>query len=328
MGLRLALVVALVALVVWEYTPALRGGFVYEDATWTDGCETVAGAPVRGFTWVRSAMRESWCWQVAHRQSALAFHLVSLGLHLVVMSLVLALVWSFTGHAIATGLAAAFFGLNAMGVESVAYLSSRGELVAAIGVLGACLAALHRRWLLVGLLAALGMAGKETAAVVVMLVPLCLWYQRGRGWGWVAALGGVGLGFVIRHETWYWWSLWHARPLPWALLQSTAMARVLALSVLPFGQTVDYDYARVPMVLEWFAASFLLAGVLWALVQRHRLRVCGVAWIACAVAPRLLVPTPASVLSEHQFYLPLVGVALILASLLTQEPRDHYRPAL
>lgn len=319
MALRLLAAALLVALVTWEYAPALRGGFVYEDYTWTDGCAAVPGAPAIGFTLRKAAMRESWCAQAG--QPATAFHFVSLGLHLIVVGLVGALVWMLTGHAWAAWLAAAFFGVNAVGVEAVAYLSSRGELIAAIGVLGACLAALHRSWLLVGLLIVLGLTGKETAIVAVMLVPLCLWYQRGRPWGLLAALAWAVLGVLILRETATWWPWWQARPAlgSWALLQTTAIARVLVLSVLPFGQTVDYDYARVPMALEWFAASFLLAGMIWAVLQPSRLRLCGVAWIVCAVAPRLLVPTPASVFSEHQFYLPLVGVALVLASFFTQE---------
>ncbi len=324
---RSALIAALLALAVtWEYAPALRGGFVYEDYGWTDGCTPVPGAPALGFSLSRSAMRASWCAQTG--QSAQAFHLVSLGLHLVVVGLVGSLAFALTGSSWAAGLAAAAFGLNAVGVESVAYLSSRGELIAAIGVLGACLSALRGSWLLVGLCALLAWTGKETAVVALMLVPLVLWYQRQtRLWALLTALAMAVLAGAITYQTWHWWFPWQQRPElgPWALVQTTAIVRVALLSVLPFGQTVDYDYLRVPVAQQVGAAVFLVAGCIWAYRRGSRLLLCGVAWAVCACAPRLLVPTPSSVFSEHQFYLPLVGVALIVASLLTQESHDRHQ---
>ncbi len=321
---RLALVaVALVALVTWEYAPALRGGFVYEDYKSVDAC---ASSGLAG----RLGTRALWCWQANGRQSLVAFHALNLSLHLLVVGLVAGLVWSLTGQAVPAGLAAAFFALNAVNVEAVAYLSGRSELLAAAGVLGACLAALYRRWVLVLPLAILGWDGKESAIVAVMLVPLCLWYTRRRAWGWACAGMGAIVGLAILLHTAVWWT-YAGTPirLAWASLQTTAIVRMGLLSVLPFGQTVDYDYTRVPVAIQVFAAVMLLAGLGWTWTQRaNRLLVCGVAWVVCAAWPRLIVPTPQSIFPEHQFYLPLVGMALILASLVTQEPHGHYRPAL
>ncbi len=317
-GFSIALMVAV--LVAWEYAPAMRGGFVYEDYRSVDACSSTG---LQG----RLGTRALWCWQLAGYQSPLAFHALNLGLHLVVVGLVLGVVWSFTGQALPTGLAAAFFGVNAVNVEAVAYLSSRSELLAAIGVLGACLAALQRRWWLVPICLALGWFGKESAVVALILVPVCLWYQRGRPWGWVAGLSATVLVYQILERTWRWWVDAPDR-ITWGVLQATALARLLVLSILPIGQTVDYDYAAVPMALRGFAVVMLLAGLTWAVMQRSRLLLCGVAWILCAAAPRFIVPTPRSVFPEHQFYLPLVGVAIMLASVFIQESHDDYRTAL
>lgn len=319
--MRLVLALALVALVTWEYAPALRGGFVYEDAVSTEACGITMNNAGRLGT------QALWCWQLNRGQSAQSFHVVNLGLHFLVTAGVGALVWRLTGQPAAALAALLVFAVNAVGVESVAYLTGRSELISAAGVVGACLAALSGQWVAMVGLVVIGWCGKETASVAVMLIPLCLWYQRGRRWGWVAALGGVLLGLAMLWLTRAWW--WPGGPSrgAWALLQSTAVVRVTLLSVLPFGQTIDYDYARVPVAMQVCAAVFLLAGLLWAWSQRaNRLLLCGVAWVACAVAPRLIVPTPASVFSEHQFYLPLVGMAIILASLV--EPHGHYRAAL
>ena len=320
---------ALALLIVWVYAPSLRGGLVYEDYRSADGCGIVLGdsQPVLsrlGLTG-RGLTRASWCWQAS---DPFALRVVNLGLHLTVTALVAALAWSLTRERVAAFLAAAFFGLNAVNVEAVAYLSSRGELLAAIGVLGACLAALSGRWAASGALALFGYLGKESAVVVVLLAPVVLWYQSGRAWAWVGAGAGIGLAVAIAYLT----SRWFLGPVPargaWALVQTSAVARVTLLAVLPFGQTVDYDYLRVPVVLQVWSAVMVLSGLIWAVLQRRRVLLCGVVWVACACAPRLLVPTPESVFSEHQFYLPLVGVSLILASLLTQESHGHHCAAL
>lgn len=311
-GARWGFVALIVALVLWEYAPSLSGGFVYEDYKLTDAC-TATGFDQRLLT------RLSWCAQLA--QGPAVMRATNLALHLVVVGLVGALAWTLTADRLAALLSAGAFAVNAVNIEAVAYLSSRGELIAAIGVLGACLAALYGRWYLIVPLAWIAWGGKEMAVVVVMLVPLCLWYARGGLWGWITALAGVWLGLELAARTVTWW--WLAPSWPtWALLQATALARLTALAVLPIGQTVDYDYTRVPLGLQWGAVAALVAAIAWAW-QQSRLIVFGAAWTLCAAAPRFIVPTPRSVFNEHQFYLPLVGLALVLAAFLTQESHGY-----
>lgn len=311
--MRLALASTLLALlIVWVYAPSLGGGFVYEDYKATDACAgpNLPLPSLRGGRWLTIA---SWCWQ----GSAQAMRWTNLGLHLVVTALVGALAWTVTREAVPSLIAASFFGLNAVQVESVAYLTSRGELIAAIGVVGACLAAWHRWWLLTATLLLLGWWGKESASVAVMLVPLVLWYQRRSAqWLVAAGAGAVALEVGILMQTAAWWKDFpELSAASWALTQTTAIARVTALSVLPFGQTVDYDYTGTSAVVAIVA---IVAALAWA-ARQSRLVVCGAAWVACAVAPRLIVPTPQSVFNEHQFYLPLVGMALLVAGALTEE---------
>jgi hypothetical protein len=309
----LAFALLLVVVMAWEYAPSMRGGFVYEDYKTTDAC---AENRLVG----RMVTLGSWCWQTDLGHSPWAFRAVNLGLHFIVTALVGWLAWDVTRRESAALIAAAFVGVNAVNVESVAYLTSRGELIAALGVVGACLAAWHRWWFAAAALLWLGWMGKESAGVAVMLLPLLMWYQRRRAlWLWATAAGAAVLAVGIALQTAAWWKDF---PLltggAWALTQATAIARVVTLSVLPFGQTVDYDYVRVPLALQVWAAVSLVAGLAWA-VRQSRLVALGAAWVACAVAPRLIVPTPQSVFNEHQFYVPLVGMSLILAGWLSKE---------
>lgn len=307
----------------WEYAPALRGSFVYEDDRLSTACEdplpTDPNAPrhwptLSSIFGGRRIIATSWCWEVAQQHTPLTFHLVNLALHALVTGLVALLVWRVTANGYATAAAAAFFCLNAIAVEAVAYLSGRSELLAAAGVLGACLAGLARRWWLAVVCLGIGLGGKESALVAFALLPLLLWYRHALS----ARLTFAGLGVVTAASLWFsraWWAGAPSREA-WALLQTRALARLVTLSVFPFGQTVDYDYAHVSVLMQWLAACALLAAIGWAWRHRHRARLawCGVCWVLCAALPRLLVPTPRSVFTEHQFYVPLVGMSLVLAS--------------
>lgn len=317
----------LCAVIGWEYAPALSGGFVYEDYRMTDACHAIdlqePGQPrmsvlSSSFWRGRPLTMLTACWQTARQDSPWAWHLVNLGLHLAMTAALGWLVWSLTHSSVAAGVAVAFFGVNAVNVEAVAYLSSRSELIAGLGVVGACLAALRGRWgwMLLALLA--GMGGKETAVIALMLVPLCLWWQRRGVWGWLTALSTVIVLSVLVSVTAQWW--WAVNAGSWVGQQASAMARVLLVSVIPVGQTVDYDYARVPVALQVLAGTALLAGLLWAWTVRHAhpLTWLGTCWIWLSLLPRLIVPTPLSVFPEHQLYLPLVGVSLIVASVLSE----------
>ena len=312
-------------LIGWEYRPALHGAFVYEDTRAIESCADPAAIGINrapsgiwmslvAGRWVTQGL---WCAQLARSQPLWAFHLMNLVLHLTATGLVGLLAWRVVPQALGAFVAMLLFGVNAVNVEAVAYLSGRSELVAAIGVLLACLAALDGTWWAVVPAMLIGLGGKESAIVAVALVPLGLWYQRGRPWGLVTVLAlTLVLATVSTATPAIWWV--GVPPLSWALVQLTAIMRVIGLSLLPVWQTVDYDYAVVPLVVRLFSAVSLGAALVWVWLHRaNRLLVYGTAWIVVTVAPRLIVPTPLSVFSEHQAYLAVVGVALVFASVLT-----------
>ncbi len=111
-------------------------------------------------------------------------------------------------------------------------------------------------------------------------------------------------------------------------MQGTAFARLIGLAVVPIGQTVDYDYAAVPLALKLVACGAV--GVLGscgaAMRKTAPLISLGIAWTLIASIPRFLVTTPLSVFNEHQFYVPMMGGVFIVADLLNRFGSVHADP--
>ncbi len=308
---RLLLLVALLGLWTWEYASVRTAGLVFEDPLWTEACapspnpvpmaHTLRGVP-------RWLAQESWCWQLG--QPLWAFHLVNVLLHGLISLLFGVLVYQLTENAAIGWSLGALFLLHPMAIESAGYAAGRGELIAALGVLVVCVAILAGQWVLALIGLGLGILGKETALVAVMLVPLLLRWSRVVGGLLIAGvLAGIFVaGRQLDGLAWL-------DQIAWALLQATAAVRLTVLAIVPWGQTPMHDYH---VALFWQGlAAILIAGLIGvAILWRNRLGALGVSWLLVTLAPRLLVPTPYSVLNEHQFYVPLMGLGLIAASFL------------
>ena len=113
--------------------------------------------------------------------------------------------------------------------------------------------------------------------------------------------------------------------LAWASIQAGAAWRVLVLTVLPIGQTVDFDYDALSIWYGRLALVALIALTVGAIRSWHRARAvaCGACWIAIVIMPRLIAQTPKSYFNEHQFYLALVGVALMASAALSVSPQKE-----
>ena len=112
----------------------------------------------------------------------------------------------------------------------------------------------------------------------------------------------------------------------WVLAQSTAVFRLAVLSVvswLPVGHTIDFDYDAVHPLAR--VAAFVLLGLVPLVLWLHRAlvpRLVRWACAACIVAliPRMVIQTPRSYLAEHQFYVPLIFVAIAMAAVADVAP--------
>lgn len=215
--------------------------------------------------------------------------------------------------------AVTLWSVHPLTVETVAYLSSRGELWTGLAILAAGWLATGPTavWAGIPLVLGLGILGKEFAVLGVGLVAL-VWWTQGRRWpAYVAGLLTLGvLSIAIANAhigegggasvTW----------VDWLLLQSTAAHRLLTMTVIPSGMTIDYDYDAVAFGWRLVAVGVLvgLAVLAWTIRQHAPLVSLGLGWMLLVTVPRLIVRTPRSFLNEHQFYAALIGWAVILGA--------------
>ncbi len=189
--------------------------------------------------------------------------------------------WLPPFSATAAGLA---FAWHPVHVEAVASLVGRAELLVAVGILGAVLAARRGQWVLAVLCAALAMLSKENGVIVGVVILLDRWLcsdassplsRRERGTGgegyptsfWIA-LGVVTLGFLgawlsigwvgendaagVFYGTGIWSRL--AIALPAAL-------RAVMLLVWPASLSVDYSPQVIPVRLGPSLAALVGLGM-------------------------------------------------------------------
>lgn len=268
----------------------------------------------------RGLSAATWFWT----QTPMMAHGFSVMCLVLVAGLAATLTWRLSQSAVASMVVG--FGLLAhpFFVETVAYASSRTELLAALWVLAACVVAtLAPDMGRVGLMAlclVCAVWSKESALVGGALVALIgVWQRRSRGWLWLAGPAVCGIA-----------ALWHyggvsglvnrevfARDIgavDWALMQMTATVRLLGVFVLGVGMTPDYDYDRVPLLLRGLSAGIvlLLMMIAWRQRDRRTLIVFGLTWSLIALSPRWVIQTPRSYLNEHQAFLPAIGWLMAL----------------
>lgn len=281
-----------------SYGSVWSAGWVYEDRQWRD----LAAAD----SWWRPL--SVWTWQLA--DTPVMAHALNLALHLVVAVLTGYLAGALGASVVASWAATAWLALHPLAVESVAYATGRAELLAAIGVLGACLAAIRGSWIGVACGLACGLAAKQSAIVGVLLVPLVLRSWR-LGVAAVCLLGGLAVAvgwsdLVNLGES----NAATVTAASWALSQATAAFRLVMLTIVPIGQTVDFDVDVLAPWVAWVSVGGLLGVTALAVSQRRSLVGIGLAWTLIAILPRLIVQTPKSYLNEHQWFTPLIGLVI------------------
>ena len=305
------------ALAVWLYLPSRQYGFVqddraiiasnpaahsvgaalaaFDDPYWPP--ETGAGLyrPVTilsyAVDWTLSGGRPGWM----HLMNAL-WH----GLAAVLLTVLLAR-WLPPLGAAAAGIV---FALHPVHVEAVASLVGRAELLVAVGILGAVVAARRRQWAIALICAALAMFSKEHGVIVGVVILLDKWLQSDDGQPypksfWMA-LGVVTAGFLAAWLAIGWVgendaaAVFYGRNA-WSRLAIAlpAALRAGALLIWPASLSVDYNPQVIPARTGFsVAALFGLCVVVLipALVFWCRRRAPAVAF-AAGLAALSYVPT-------------------------------------
>ncbi len=290
---------------------------IYEDTLYVHAFQTTT-AP-RVFAPRGLAFYSLW-WQVQHGVTPVSMRAVNLALALTV-----ALVAGLLTHRLGgtAWIAVGFLVAHPLLIETLAMMSGRLELIAALGVLLACLTVTGPWWAWVGVPVGLliGLGGKESAIVALALMPLVLLCAPGaRGWKLAALAKGllliIGAAWTYRLVGVGYPQLPQA-PIQWALLQSAAAWRLCVLALVPWHQTIDFDYDAIPQLWRVAALASLMSllCVIAHFWRTQRVVAIGLAWVLIVILPRLIIETPKSYLNEHQFYLALVGLAIGAASL-------------
>lgn len=282
-------------------------------------------------------------WQVG---GAALLHAVNLVWHAAVSVAVAALARRWSGSVGAALLAGVLFAVHPVHVEAVANIVGRAELMAALFVILAVLAALEHDRLWWSLMAwTLGLLSKETAIVAPALI-VAGWIagvgrrpSRRRVLAYVAAwLVLVSAYLALR------WSILHSFPhhlsvAPVFVGESSLAVRFTAISsftdfarllVFPLKLRVDYSLSERTLVTtpldERFSLGLLcllvwMTLIVWAWRRDRRVEAYGLFWIAVALMPVANLLYPAGVLvAERTLYLPSVGFALALTAWLKDMP--------
>ena len=243
-------------------------------------------------------------------QNAGAHHLVSLLLHLVNTGLFCRFLSKLTGQNAPSVIAAALFSLHPLRVESVAWVSGRGDLLATLFVLLALEA--HRRnsrWAAIPLGALAMLASPAAAPLGLLLLLLDRWVlERKIDWresGTLLALGAAALAMRALggpdHD-----SLLPSVPT-WPLTQALGKLDGQVWATL---WPMNLCIARVPAInLVATAFGVAIAAILTAIISAARLPLLklGAAWFVILILPSLILPTVWG-RADHTVYLPHLGL--------------------
>jgi hypothetical protein len=212
--------------------------------------------------------------------------------------------------------------LHPANTQAVNYVAARPDLVATAVVLTTIyLAMTYGRlcWVIVLVGCGLAVTAKESAIVVV---PLVWWlliredtFRKGYVWLFVLPLMGLTICRILTYGELSDQHVMSRGPIGYAALQATLLFEYLSRVIWPVGLSIDHD----PEVYTgWYV---VLALVSWAAlcvaawrVRRHwPMALTGIGFYLVAIAPRFVVRFSEYV-NEHQTYLPLVGIWILIGS--------------
>ncbi len=329
------------------YAPALGGDFVFDDRGLPMFFTNAAALPLRAWIGVRPLLMATFYanFQLSGLDPG-PYHAFNVVLHagcavLIFFAIRRLLEWAGTDVGKRTGLAAfgaALFLLHPVQTEAVSYVASRSENLSVLFFLGAFNLFLYRKKVAIDfktsafvlVLYVCAMSCKEhTAMLPAVLLLTDYFFNPGFSWAGVrnnwklyvpVAIAGAGglyyfstyivagsnLGFGMRGLTWY----------DYLLTEFRAIFVYLRLFLLPYGQSVDYNFPVSHHLLEYgsvFYGIALLGAIAAAVYFRKRYPIASYGFLTFLL---LLAPTSSILpikdpLAERRLYLPFIGLALM-----------------
>jgi hypothetical protein len=282
------------------------------------------------------------------------FHLTNILLHTAVTVLLFAWMCRLGAGVLAAAMATLLWALHPRLTESVSWISGRTDVLAMVFMLAALLAwpawpdpsprrkvrarsrtAVAAALLLVALLA------KEVAIVAVAAVAGTEALRQPTPRAWAARLAPMGVAVTLYAALR--WGATNAMPTgesaphgwPW-FMPLSSLGTYALMVVDPRASAQIGDVSRPSAAVAWIGAGVVVAAGLgaWRLVRSHDVRAVRLAAPACLAVLGVaivmhLVPLPVSVIAADRYlYVPLAGIAAVVALVVTDAPERVRRVAL
>jgi protein O-mannosyl-transferase len=261
------------------------------------------------------------------------FHLTNVLLHVLNVLLVVYFLHRLTGSFRIALIAAAFFGLHPLRVESVAWVTERKDVLFAFFYLTSLTVWLRfrdtgkvRDWgVALGLFLCAGLAKQQAVSLPVILL-IGDWYTRRiNRRSWVAVLPffvlAAGFAAIAVYGQWSEESLKAGAmysPLHRVLLASHSLGFYIIKQVWPHPLSVVYEFPVDVIAHSAFSPlrTMAMAGIFLWMARRNRLALFGGAFFLITLLPMLnLFPAGVQVVADRFSYLPALGFGLLLALL-------------
>lgn len=340
-----------VVLALLIYGPSFNGEFVLDDLYLPFANTQLQGLSFLG--WVKDArpvlMLSFWLNHAMSGQDPYIYHVTNVLLHCVVAVLagliaMRLLEWTGTNEKrpvdVRVGIfAGALFLVHPMQTESVAYVSSRSEVLSVLFYYAAYCVFLYRRTESITILRALAVlvlfgcalgSKQHTLTLPALMLLTDLYWPQGSVranrllYVVMVVIGAAGGLFILRTLLQANTAGFHIAgltPLDYFYTQCRVVWTYVRLFVFPFGQNADPDVAISHSILDGGAIVGLLAWIAvvataWIYRKRWPLASFGVFVYLLLLAPTSSIIPIQDVLQERRLYLPFIGLALVAIEFL------------
>ncbi len=346
-----ASILGAVALAFIIYGPSLHGEFVLDDLYLPFANTQLQGLSFLG--WVKDArpvlMLSFWLNHAMSGQDPYAYHATNVLLHCVVAALaglIAMRLLQWTGENeqrpvdVRVGIfAGALFLVHPMQTESVAYVSSRSEVLSVLFYYAAYCVFLYRRTASITILRALAVLAlfgcalgskQHTLTLPALMLLTDLYWPQGSMkanrllYAIMVVIGAAGGLFILRTLLQANTAGFHIAgltPLDYFYTQCRVVWTYVRLFVFPFGQNADPDVAISHSLLDGGAILGLLAWIgmvaaAWIYRKRWPLASFGIFVYLLLLSPTSSIIPIQDVLQERRLYLPFIGLALVVVEFL------------